>query len=555
MGMASAPLPRAVSTAAGRSAAALVALALAVVTVGAPRPAWADDEPVGFALVVGSNAPGPGQTRLAWAEDDAREVADLLVTLGGYRREHVRVVLAPTPARLLAEVAAIERAVAAAGRPARLFFYYSGHARAAALSLGTAELPLAELRARLLAVPAALTVVVLDACQSGAFSRTKGVEPAADFSFNSRARLDATGIAVLASSTDSELSQESDFLRSSYFTHHLLVGLRGAADTNGDGRVSLDEAYRYTYHHTLTATAATAVGSQHVSVEVDLKGQGEIPLSFPEPTTTSITLPPAAEGQVLIERLPARAVVAEVHKARGAPLAIAVAPGRYQVLVRGETRLLRCAAAPGRTPVTVALDGCAVERLVAATAKGDADLGPRWHLAVVAGLGAGRGDGYVDRLEDFGYHRQGLVSPQLGVHLAQRLHARVLVGGELLLLGGEEWRRDTELEPLRLRWDTLALGGFGRVELGRRRVVAYGQLGAGLALGLTTFHDQLGTRTSDAYPGLYGAAAVGVDVWFTRRWGLTARLTGSYAPAIDNLLGDQHDGGLVTVGLGAVTRR
>lgn len=529
-------------------------LLLMMFALVAPRLAAADDEgPIGFALIVGSNAPGPGQGELAWAEDDAREVAEVLRELGGFARERVRLVLRPTPAQLLAAVGALERDVRAAGRPAKIFFYYSGHAKASGLSLGADELALAELRARLLAVPAALTVVVLDACQSGAFSRTKGVEPAADFSFNSRSRLDATGVAVLASSTGSELSQESDFLRSSYFTHHLLVGLRGAADDNGDGRVSLDEAYRYTYHHTLVATAATAVGSQHVSVEVDLKGQGEIPLSFPQPTSTTITLPAAAEGQVLVERLPARAVVAELHKARGAALAIAVAPGRYQVLVRGGQRLWRCAAAPDRAPVTVALDDCASEALVASATKGGG--GPRWHVSAVLGLGAGRRDGYVQRLEDFGYDRQLGPSPQVGLHLAQRLHPRVLIGGELIMLGGEEWRRGTELEPLTLSWNTVTLGGFGRLETRPRWIVAYGQLGAGLALGFTRFRDQVGTTTSDTYPGVYGAAAVGLDLWFGRHWGMTARVTGSYAPAIDNLIGDQHDGGLVTVGLGAVTRR
>ncbi len=522
--------------------------------LAAPAVAGAEEDVVGYALIVGSNAPGPGQTELVWAEDDAREVAELLTEMGGFERARVRLVLRPGPARLLAEVAALEKQVVASGRPAKLFFYYSGHAKASALSLGKEELGLAELRARLLAVPAALTVVVLDACQSGAFSRTKGVEPAADFSFNSRSRLDATGVAVLASSTGSELSQESDFLRSSYFTHHLLVGLRGAADDNDDGRVSLDEAYRYTYHHTLTATAATAVGSQHVSVEVDLKGQGEIPLSYPDPASTTITLPAAAEGQVLVERLPARAVVAELHKARGAALAIAVAPGRYQVLVRGATRLWRCQAAPGRAPVTVVLGDCADEALVATTAKGGG-LGPRWHLSAVVGVGGGRTDGYVQRLQDFGYHRQTLGSPQLGLHVAERLHRSVLVGGELMLIGGEEWKRDSGLEPLTLTWQTVAVGAIGRVETGPRWIVAYGQLGAGLALGLTTFRDQVGASERDTYPGLYGAAAVGVEVWFGRRWGMTARLTASYAPAIDNLIGDQHDGGLITVGLGAVNRR
>src|SRR5262249_40256803 len=151
----------------------------------------------------------------------------------GYTRDQVDVVVHPTPDQLREHIAKLAERVEAdraSGRQARIFFYYSGHARASAIDLGTDELPLAELRERVFKVPAALTVVVLDACQSGAFSRVKGAAPAADFSFNSRQHLDATGVAVLASSSGSELSQESEQLHSSYFTHHLLVGMRGAGD-------------------------------------------------------------------------------------------------------------------------------------------------------------------------------------------------------------------------------------------------------------------------------------------------------------------------------------
>src|ERR1043166_4380010 len=175
-----------------------------------------------YAVVVGSNAGGRGQTTLRYAEDDARRVAATLIELGGYPADAVDVVAHPTPAVLrdhLSQLAVRVAADRAAGRQSRVLFYYSGHARSTAIDLGAEELELGELRQRLFGVPATLTVVVLDACQSGAFSRVKGAQPAPDFSFNSRQHLDASGIAVLASSSGSELSQESEQLRSSYFTH------------------------------------------------------------------------------------------------------------------------------------------------------------------------------------------------------------------------------------------------------------------------------------------------------------------------------------------------
>ena len=324
--------------------------------------AYADDVAT-YAIVVGSNTGGPGQGALRYAEDDAQRVGKLLTELGGYAPDQVDIVLHPTPDELRNRIGKLADKLAAddkAGRPTRVLFYYSGHARATALDLGNKEIPLTELRQRLFELPSKLTVVVLDACQSGAFSRVKGAEPAADFSFNSRQQLDATGVAVLASSSGSELSQESEQLKSSYFTHHLLVGLRGAGDTNGDGQVTVDEAYRYAYHQTLLATTETAVGGQHVSLEVDLKGHGEVPLSFPRAATAHIELPAALEGKTLIEDKRAHTVVAETYKAKGAAVRVAVAPGEYRVLVRRGTTLSRCEVNSGGT---VELDHCTSEAL------------------------------------------------------------------------------------------------------------------------------------------------------------------------------------------------
>ena len=62
------------------------------------------DEVASYAIVVGSNAGGPGQQDLAYAERDARRVAAVLRELGGYPAKHVTTVLAPTPAKLAAAI-------------------------------------------------------------------------------------------------------------------------------------------------------------------------------------------------------------------------------------------------------------------------------------------------------------------------------------------------------------------------------------------------------------------------------------------------------------------
>ena len=507
--------------------------------------AYADDVAT-YAIVVGSNAGGPGQGALRYAEDDAQRVGKLLTELGGYAPDQVDIVLHPSPDDLRARIGKLADKLAdddKAGRPTRVLFYYSGHARSTALDLGNRELPLSELRQRLFDLPSKLTVVVLDACQSGAFSRVKGAEPAADFSFNSRQQLDATGVAVLASSSGSELSQESEQLKSSYFTHHLLVGLRGAGDTNHDGLVTVDEAYRYAYHQTLLATAETAVGGQHVSLEVDLKGHGEVPLSFPRAATAHIELPALLEGKTLIEDKRAHTVVAETYKAKGAAVRVAVAPGEYRVMVRRGTTLSRCEVNSGGT---VDLDRCTTETLEDATTKGGSWMSPRpTIIELTLFAGAEHHDAYTDTLEAFGY-KEGFMPLSAGISLTglRQWLPHVWVGGLASSETTAEWTRATDgLYPQRFSANLMTVQGGARAftELGES-FYTYVQAMVGLGIGRTSHHDQSDVETRDTYfgPAISGSYGLG---WQGSRLGLGLVYTVEYAHVIDNLVGDTHGSG------------
>ena len=510
-----------------------------------------------YAIVVGSNAGGPGQTDLRYAEDDARRVGSFLAELGGYTADRIDVIVHPTPDLLrerLTQLGTKDSADLAAGKRARVFFYYSGHARATALDLGNAQMPLAELRTRLFSVPAQLTVVVLDACQSGAFSRVKGATPAADFSFNSRSQLDASGIAVLASSSGSELSQESEELRSSYFTHHLLVGMRGAGDANKDGQVSIDEAYRYAYHQTLLATAETAVGGQHVSLEVDLKGHGEVPMSFPRAATSSIELPGSLEGKTIVHDRRAKAVVAETYKAKGASVRIAVAPGEYEVLVRQSSTLSRCHVTAGPGGTTVDLGRCSTEDIVIATRKGGGFWRPT-RIEVSASLGNEHGDAYTQTLEDFGYESDP-VGAGLGISIMRQVERRLWVGVAGTHNVGPKWTRFDSFGNLELDWTLSSIMAVARgvqhfADEGRgSKVGVYAQLAAGVGVGRTRFVDVDDSVTRESHLGPSVAASAGIEFGKSNvpgRWGrgLTYSLGYElvYAPVIENELGNTHAGG------------
>jgi hypothetical protein len=497
-----------------------------------------------YAIVVGSNAGGAGQETLRYAEDDARKVGALLVELGGYTTDQVDVVVHPSPGELRDRLAKLGERVAAdvaAGKQTRVFFYYSGHARATAIDLGSDELPLTELRQRLFALNATLTVVVLDACQSGAFSRVKGAQPAADFSFSSRQHLDASGVAVLASSSGSELSQESVELRGSYFTHHLLVGLRGAGDTNGDGQVSLDEAYRYAYHQTLLATAETAVGGQHVTFEADLKGHGEVALSFPRAATQAITLPPAVDGQTLVWDKRAKTVVAETYKAKGAAVRIAVAPGDYEVLVRHGHTLSRCDVVSG-SPAN-----CKDEQIRTEATKGGGFERPnRVELSLLAG--GERQDAYTDNLKAFSYYQA--LAPSVGVQAVglRQLTPYVWAGGLASLVGMPAWKHDIVGGggQQKLEWQTTTLAAVGRGEypLGRH-FATYAQLSAGLGIGHTKFTGPDGMTNEDNYfgPAFGVAAGMRVEIPWITGLGFGLGYAFDYAPVISDLIGNTHASG------------
>jgi hypothetical protein len=126
---------------------------------------------------------------------------------------------------------------------------------------------------------ATFRLLVLDACRSGALTRVKGGRITAPFALDGNERMANEGLAFLTASASHENAQESDEIQGSFFTHALLSGLLGAADTDGDGVVVLDEAYRYAYDATLRATSRSSTGLQHPTFQYDLRGRGDLVLT------------------------------------------------------------------------------------------------------------------------------------------------------------------------------------------------------------------------------------------------------------------------------------
>jgi hypothetical protein len=290
---------------------------------GAPAPR--------FAVVVGANQGAPGRPPLWFAERDADGFARTLVELGDFVASQVTVVHAGSAAPVRAALAATEERMAAArarGERPLLVFYFSGHATAGGLELGADRLGFDALRAAVASSSAETRVAIVDACESGLLTQVKGASAAPGLAFPLPADEEVRGTAFVASTALGESAQESAALGGSFFTHHLEIGLRGAADADGDGRVTLSEAFRYTAAQTLAGTLATAAGAQHATYDFKMSGRGDVVLSDLRRAEARLTLPKDPTAQFVL-RGP-QGMLAELPGGEK-PVALALPAGRYQV--------------------------------------------------------------------------------------------------------------------------------------------------------------------------------------------------------------------------------
>jgi hypothetical protein len=288
-----------------------------------------------FALVVGENRGAPDRPALWFAERDAERFSRTLTELGDFAPDDVRVLLGAPLARVREALAAVEARAAAArqrGEHPLLVFYFSGHADGRGMELGAERLSFAELRQLVSASSAEAKVAIVDACEAGLLTQVKGAsaDPAMDFPLPSDERVQGT--AFVASTAVGEAAQESAVLGGSFFTHNLEVGLRGAADADGDGLVTLGEAFRYTSARTLSGTLATEVGAQHATYDFRMSGRGDVVLTDLRRASTRLVLP-RDPGASYVLRGP-DSLLAEVTGG-AKPVTLALPAGHYRVERRG----------------------------------------------------------------------------------------------------------------------------------------------------------------------------------------------------------------------------
>ena len=292
-----------------------------------------------LALIAASHDGGPERENLRHAGADAQAVADVLVELGGVVREDVLLQVDVDQIGFENALSDLQqRAKDARGSGARveILVYYSGHSDQHGLLLDGQRYPYGALRRAIESLDADVKLAVLDSCLSGSILRQKGGRHRPPFLLDESSSV--KGMAVLTSSSANEASQESDELRGSFFTHALVSGLRGAADESKDGRVTLQEAYRFAFDETLARTEVARGGAQHPAYDMRLTGTGDLVLTDLRQVESRLSLGPEIQGRISIRDQEDRLVV-EMQKRPGEDVRLGLPLGQYRVRIHEADRV------------------------------------------------------------------------------------------------------------------------------------------------------------------------------------------------------------------------
>ena len=294
-----------------------------------------------YAIFVGSNNGSKDQQRLLYAGTDAIAFKKTMSEIGGIPQTNGILLLDPSKSDLDEAMQVVSSMISANkhnSKRSEFLFYYSGHSDESALLLGKSTYGYSELKAAISSVPSDVHVVILDSCYSGNFIRTKGGQKQKPFLVD-----DSTvvkGHAYLSSSSSQEFSQESDEIGSSFFTNAMLTGLRGAADSSGDKKVTLNELYSYAFSETLSKTENSTVGPQHPNYNITLVGSGDLILSDISNSDSIVMLTPDLKGRLILRDKNGK-LISEVNKLNDNPLYLALEKGEYNATLIGRGATLQ----------------------------------------------------------------------------------------------------------------------------------------------------------------------------------------------------------------------
>jgi hypothetical protein len=313
----------------------------------------AEPAPDVYALVIGHNGGREGLPALRFADDDALRLARTFAALPGHKQSWVftepddatQAVLhaaglavpplrEPTRAALFAARDELKAKLSAraAGRRATVYLFYAGHGVEGRLLLkpedGAVESGIsgAELKQLAASLPADDVVLFVDACRAQSLFTSRGAT-GPDLTAQIAqldARATAARLGVLAAAQSNQPAGETERLQGGFFSHVLASGLVGGADVDGDEVVRFGELAAFVAFHTERLTGQRPwfepPGGELQAATVRLHG------------ATWLRLTEDAVGRMQISSTTGAPYFAEVNKARGRALRLALPPGRYRIV-------------------------------------------------------------------------------------------------------------------------------------------------------------------------------------------------------------------------------
>lgn len=292
-------------------------------------------ETVRVGLFVGQNIGYGPDEDLSYAEQEAREMAQVFMEMGDFERERVFLLQGPSAVEVREAIVRVEaqvREAEADGDDVLLLFYYSGHGSADGLHLAGELLPMGLLRRWLEGSQADVRIAFVDACESGSLARARGGTPVESVDIRVDDALTMNGLAVVTSTGPLSVAREADAFGGGVFSRALLNGLRGSADRDNDGRITLDEAYAYAFAETVVETGSNSAGRpQTPEYRFDLEGVGQVVLTRLPSRAAGLVLPEELEGTYTVVSVTDGQVVARIEKQPGQVERLALPTGRYLV--------------------------------------------------------------------------------------------------------------------------------------------------------------------------------------------------------------------------------
>ncbi|MGH7536217.1 MAG: caspase family protein, partial [Gemmatimonadales bacterium] len=272
------------------------------VAVASPPPAPPPPQaaPNRWAVVIGVGGYDSADIpKLRYAVPDAEAIYQVLTGAAGFKKEHVLLLTDKTerkPTLRNIRWALGTFLARSARRDDTVVIFFAGHGApeadlrgierdglakylipvdADAEDLYSSALPMDELQKIFGRIEAERVVAFLDTCYSGAAggrtflaSRTRSSQ--VDDLFLERLTR-SKGRAIITASRPAEVSMELPELGHGIFTYYLLEGLKGAADLNKDGIVTLQELYEY-LEQQVTQKSRSVGGNQHPVMKGELEG-------------------------------------------------------------------------------------------------------------------------------------------------------------------------------------------------------------------------------------------------------------------------------------------